>query len=142
MPKKMTAEMVRGAIFRAMPSLPEAPSKDGEGRMRHHYPPATMRRYTTEAMIALLVDLGLAEAGMLTPEQLLASEVDPRISEAGLMDLACAVVKVVQSPEAADHFQNRPTVLKEAAIRLQLAAENYVEVAGGMSFSPSGKRLS
>lgn len=57
------------------------------------------------------------------------------------MGLAASVVRVVQAPEAADHFQSKPAELKEAAIRLQLAAEHYVDIGGGMTFTPSGRRI-
>ena len=66
---------------------------------------------------------------------------EPTLKEAGLMDLADAVVKAVQSPQASAHFQKRPSELKEAAIKFQLSAENYVEVAGGSMFTPSGRRI-
>lgn len=141
MAKKMTEAMLHTAMSRAIPLLPVTTERDSEGRLLCRYRPAEMRSHACEAMATLLVDLGIADSTLLET-YLKSSEYDPRLSDAGLMDLAGAVVRVVQAPDAAEHFQNKPAELQDAAIRLQLAAENYVDVAGSMTFSPSGRRIS
>jgi hypothetical protein len=138
----MSEQMIHTAMSRAIPSLPATTERDGQGRMLARYRPAEMRSHALEAMAILWVDLGIADPSLLQTYQK-PREFDPRLSEAGLMDLAASVVRVVQAPEAADHFQTKPAELKEAAIRLQLAAEYYVDIAGGKTVHPkrSANRL-
>lgn len=140
MPPKMSEQMIHTAMSRAIPSLPATTERDGQGRLFSRYRPAEMSSHALEAMAALLVDLGIADPSLL-PTYQKSREYNPRLSEAGLMDLSASVVRVVQAPETAEHFQSKPAELKDAAIRLQLAAERYVDIAGGMTFTPSGRRL-
>lgn len=56
------------------------------------------------------------------------AEYNPSLGEAGFMDLVGALIKRMCAEDVNAIFQRRPAAMREAAIKLQLAAEQYIEV--------------
>lgn len=56
------------------------------------------------------------------------TEYNPPLAEAGFMDLVTQIIKVAATQDTAEVLKNRPAIQREAVIKLQLAAEHYIEV--------------
>lgn len=56
---------------------------------------------------------------------------DPPLSQAGFMDLVCALQARLKEPEAMKTLEAMPQAQQDAALRIEAAAKNYVEVVEG-----------
>ena len=57
----------------------------------------------------------------------ISADYNPRLNDAGFMDLVCQIVKVAGSSDASASLHKSPGKQRKAAIQLQLAAEQYIE---------------
>lgn len=56
---------------------------------------------------------------------------DPKLSQAGFMDLVCALQERLKTPDGTTTLATMPEVQRDAALRLGEAAKAYVDVVEG-----------
>lgn len=56
---------------------------------------------------------------------------DPKLSEAGFMDLVCAIKEFLKTPESRLALDDMPVAQRDAAIQLGEAARAYVDAVEG-----------
>ena len=56
---------------------------------------------------------------------------DPPLSQAGFMDLVCTLQILLKTPESIKTFESMSQPQRNAALQLETAAKNYVDLVEG-----------